>query len=148
WSMSATLHFSGQADQVVSSSGSMPVVVRDTSSDYLGRGWSLEGLDSLVIDGSGALYVYGGTGGARYFTGTSGTYTNPANDFGTFVKNLDNSFTYTAYDQTKTNFNSSGRITTRVDPHGLTTSYTFDGGGKLTRIDSPDTANASFTYDG
>jgi RHS repeat-associated protein len=148
WSMSVTVHITGQSDVVVSANGSMPVVVRDTSSDYLGRGWSLQGLDSLVIDGSGALYVYGGTGGARYFTGTTGTYTNPANDFGTFVKNGNGSYTYTAYDQVKTNFDSNGRITTRVDPHSLTTSYTFDGGGKLTRIDSPDGANASFTYDG
>ena len=148
WSMSVTLHFSGQADQMVSANGSMPLVVRDTSSDSFGKGWSLQGLDKLVIDGSGALYVYGGTGGARYFTGTSGTLTNPANDFGTMVKNVDNSFTYTAYDQVKTYFDTNGRITKRVDPHGLTTTFTFDGGGKLTRIDSPDSSKATFTYDG
>mgnify|MGYP000408479118 CR=1 FL=1 len=29
-----------------------------------------------------------GAGGSRYFTGTSGTLTNPANDFGTLVRGL------------------------------------------------------------
>ena len=80
--------------------------------------------------------------------GTSGTYSNPANDFGTFVKNFDGSFTYTAYNQTKENFSASGYLTSVVDPHGLTLTYSYDGSNKLTKIQTPDTGITTFGYDG
>src|SRR5205085_1785682 len=54
-------------------------------------GWSLAGLDSLVSVTGGQLWVYG-SGGTRFFSGSGGTYTSPANDMGTLVKNGDNTF--------------------------------------------------------
>ena len=84
WNMAVTVNYAGGPTNL-NLSGSMAIVVRDTSSDALGRGWSLQGLDRVYTNANGALLVYGGTGGGRYFTGTSGPYTNPANDFGAFV---------------------------------------------------------------
>jgi YD repeat-containing protein len=147
WSVAVTVNRSGLDPVNLSGSGSMEIVVRDTSSDYFGRGWSLAGFDKLVIGGSGVLYVYGGTGGARYFTGTSGTHTSPANDFGVLVKNVDNSYTYTDPQQNKKNFDSSGNMTSAVDSHGLPVTYTY-ASSKLSTIATPDGAVTTFTYDG
>src|SRR5262249_41651450 len=85
---------------------------------------------------------------ARFFAGTGGTYTSPAEDFGTLVQNGDGSFTYTAKDQTQRDFNGSGQLTAVVDAHGLTLrSYTYassGGGAQVTALDGGVTA---FTYD-
>src|SRR5262245_17471025 len=59
WSMSISLLHGMQPPTVLSPSGSMPIVVRDTSSDSFGRGWSYVGLDKLLPDASGAMYVFG-----------------------------------------------------------------------------------------
>jgi RHS repeat-associated protein len=151
WSVAVVVNITGQSPVNLSASGNTGLVVRDTSNDYLGRGWGLQGMDSIVSASGGVLYVYG-SGGSRFFSGTpgmgGGDYTSPANDFGFLHKNFDGSYTYTDPQQNKINFDSNGRITTRVDPHGLTVTYTFDGGGKLTSIGAPDGGTATFTYDG
>src|SRR5262249_43947151 len=66
--------------------GKMPVVPLDSSSNAFGRGWGLTGLDQIVPVTSGVLWVYGGTGGARFFSGPiSGFFVSPPNDFGSLV---------------------------------------------------------------
>src|SRR5579864_6608903 len=144
WSMQVTVNYTG-GPTVLSTSGSMPIVVNDNS-NYFGAGWSLDGMDSVVPVTGGVLLVYGGTGGARFFSGTSGTLTNPANDFGTMV-NTGSGYTYTEYNQTKEYFDSNGRLTKIVDPHGLTLTYTLDGSNRLSTISAPDGAVTTFAYD-
>ena len=53
--------------------------------------------------------VDGLTGGTRTFTGSSGTYANPANDQGVFVKNMGGDFTYTDKFQTRRTSIAVGR---------------------------------------
>ena len=104
-------------------SGVLPVLV-NASSPY-GAGWSLGGTQALLIGSAGVALIDNSTGGFRYFTGTGPSYTSPANDQGTLVQNMGGSFTYTAKDQTQTNFNSSGNMTSQVDPHGLTQTLSY-----------------------
>jgi RHS repeat-associated protein len=129
-----------------SASGVLPVVA-NTSSPF-GAGWSLGGFPSLLLGSAGVAVVDNGAGSCRYFSGTPGalpfTYTNPANDQGQMKQNADTSFTYTAKDQTKTNFDSTGRVTSKVDPHGLTESYSY--ASPLSTITAPDGGVATFTY--
>src|SRR5204863_3225894 len=93
-----------------------------------GPGWGLAGLDQLIADGSGALWISGATGGTRYFALTGGVYVSPANDFGTLVKNGNNTFTYTAPDQTKINFDTSGNLVSVVDSDGQTQTVAYSAG--------------------
>jgi RHS repeat-associated protein len=124
-------------------SGVLPVVVN--ASSPFGAGWSLGGTQSLLIGSQGVALVDNTTGGFRYFTGTGPSYTSPANDQGTLVKNGDGSYTYTSKEQLKTNFNSSGAMTSQVDPHGLTQSLGYSG-GLLNTLTQPDGGVATFSY--
>src|SRR5262249_4113141 len=72
-------------------------------------------------------------------------YTSPANDFGTLVKNANGTFTYTAKNQWKWNFNSSGYETSLVDPHNVTITYTWTG-SNLTGVAAPDGGLTTITY--
>src|SRR5262249_33595850 len=107
-------------------------------------------LDSIVSASGGVLYVYG-AGGSRFFSGTpgwgGGDYTSPANDFGVLHKNADGSYVYTDPQQNKANFDSSGKITSRVDPHGLAVNYTY-ASGRLSTLSANDGGLGTFTYDG
>src|SRR5207244_9811786 len=77
------------------------------------------------------------------------TFTSPPNDFGTLKVNGDGSYTYTAVDQTQVNFNSSGQMTSKVDPHGLQANYTYSSTtGPLSTITQPDGAKTTFVYSG
>ncbi len=121
----------------------VPVVVNAASA--FGAGWSLGGIPSLLIGSAGIAIVENASGGSRYFTGTGPSYTSPANDQGTLVQNGDGSFTYTAKDQVKTNFDSTGRMTSQVDPHGLTQTIAYTG-TLVTSITQPDGGVATFNY--
>jgi RHS repeat-associated protein len=124
-------------------SGILPVVVNAASP--FGAGWSLGGIPSLMMGSAGIAIVENNTGGSRYFSGTGPSYTSPANDQGTLVQNSDGSYTYTAKDQVKTNFDSSGRMTSQVDPHGLTQTIAYSG-ALLSSITQPDGGVATFNY--
>ena len=128
--MRATFSGGGTVTRPVAS-GSLPVVV--PANDY-GHGWSVDGLDKIVPVTGGLLYVYG-TGDARFFSGSgTGTYTNPANEFGTLAKNVDNTYTYTAVDKTKRNFDSSGKLSSLQDIHNIRTTFSYNGSSQITGI--------------
>jgi hypothetical protein len=97
--------------------GSQDVVNRGSSSHPFGRGWQLAGLDELVVDSSGALWVQS-DGSSLWFADDGGGGYLPADgdlSFSELVENVDNSFTLTAKTGEKINFNSSGKIISRVD---------------------------------
>jgi RHS repeat-associated protein len=132
-----------QSNPDIDPSGTLAVVANGSGSN-VGYGWQL-GVDQLVpVTNVGVTWVYG-NGGTRLFTGAGPTYTSPANDFGTLVKNGDNTFTYTAKDQTKWNFNTSGQLSTVVDAHNLTLTYTY-ASGNLSMITEPNGDVTSFAY--
>jgi RHS repeat-associated protein len=145
WSVATDVTISGTTYHP-SASGVLPVVV-NTSSPF-GAGWSLGGFPSLLLGSAGVAVVDNGAGSCRYFSGTPGSlpfnYTSPANDQGQLKQNADTSFTYTAKNQVKTNFDATGRVTSKVDPHGLTESFSY--ASPLSTITAPDGGVATFTY--
>jgi YD repeat-containing protein len=144
WSIKLDASFSDRGDVVRTVTGKAYVVVNDTTQG-LGYGWSIASVDRLVADGSnGMMWVYG-SGGSRYFSGAGPTYTSPANDFGTLVKNVDGTFTYTAVNQVKWNFSTSGQLTSIVDPHSLSESFSYSG-NLLSTVTMPDGGVTTFTY--
>jgi RHS repeat-associated protein len=144
WTITATAAYSGGVSVVRTLSGTQLVVANGSSSPE-GPGWSLATVDKLVTVGSDLLWVYG-AGESRLFKSVGGNnYLSPPNDFGTLVKNVNGSFTYTAKDQTQLNFNSSGQITSIVNPEGLTRSYTYSS-GLLNTITLPDGGVGTFNY--
>jgi RHS repeat-associated protein len=143
-----SLRVVGNGTSIDSSVSGVYQVVNNSSSPF-GAGWYLDGLDRLIPVTAGAttglLWVYG-NGGSRLFTGTGPSYTSPADDFGTLVKNGDNSYTYTAKDQTQRRFDTSGRLTAVVDPHNLALTYSYDGSGRLINVASPDGVVTTLSY--
>jgi RHS repeat-associated protein len=126
--------------------GNAPIVV-NSSGDAFGNGWSLATVDSLVSVTGGLIWV-SGNGGTRFFQSLgSNAYLSPPNDMGTLVKNGDGTYTYTAKDQTVWNFNTSGQLVSRTDPHNLALTFTYSS-GRLATIAEPDGAVATFSYDG
>src|SRR5262249_25013519 len=136
WQLDIHVTFDSSPAVDRSVSGTAAVVRRDstlvgpgyqTASPY-GPGWSLAGVDQLVAFSDGVLYVYG-AGGSRFFSSAGGgSFTSPDNSFGCLVQNGDNTYTYTAKDQTRVEFDSSGLQTQRVETHNLALTYTYSSG--------------------
>jgi RHS repeat-associated protein len=147
WTATVTASYSGGATVARTLTGTQNVVVNSTSGS-LGAGWSIGSVDNILTVGANndLLMVYGG-GESRLFKnlGTGNGYLSPPNDFGTLVKNGDNTFTYTAKDQTKANFNTSGQLATVVETHGLTTTFAY-ASGALSTISEPDGGVGTFSY--
>jgi RHS repeat-associated protein len=123
------------------------VQVVNNSMSPIGAGWSIAGIDHLVPTCTGVLWVTG-TGDARlYQRQDDGTFTAPQ-DFGTLVRNDDGTWTYTAKDQTREQFNSDGWLTSVIDTHGLTTSYHYGPNDELTEVDSIDGGVTTLAYAG
>src|SRR5262249_54210927 len=88
-----------------------------------------------------------GAGGYRFFAGTSGTLTSPAEDNGTLVKNVGGDFTYTRPDGSTINFNSGGYETSAVSADGKETiSFNYGGSNRVSTETSIDGALATFAY--
>jgi len=144
WSVEIKSTFSGTVYDRTASDD-LPVVVN--SSSPFGAGWSVGGILALLIGPRGVAMIDNSTGGHRYFRGTGPSYISPPNDQGTLVRNGDGTFTYTAKDQTKTNFDSTGRMTSQVDAHGLAQTLAYNG-NLLSTITQPDGGVATFNYNG
>jgi RHS repeat-associated protein len=146
WQLDVKVHYSGGSPVDLPATGTAGVVVRDQAGPNFGPGWGIAGLDRLVSYSGGVLWVYG-AGGSRVFPSAGGgSFTSPANDFGSLIQNGDNSYTYTAKDQTKWHFNSTGLLTRKVDTHNLPITYTYDGNGGLTEVRTPDGAITGLSH--
>ncbi len=149
WSATVTITRSDQSTVKLYPSGYTPVVARD-SSPY-GAGWGIDGVPQLfpiTANGNvpaGLLWV-DGDGDSRFFTSNgNGTFSNPE-DFGALVQNAGNTYTYTSPQQVQWNFNSSGLLTSVVQPDGLTLSYSYTN-GLLTGVLAPDGGSTTLSYD-
>jgi RHS repeat-associated protein len=134
-----------------SASGVAYIVVENNSP--FGAGWTFGPVDQLVSIAAdsngpaGQLRLYG-TGGWRFYTqGVGSTYTSPAGDPGTLVKNGDSSFTYSLPGGRTWNFNSSGYETSQVSADGLATlAYRYDGSNRLSGETAIDGTLSTFSY--
>ncbi len=136
----------GQSNQVVT--GSAYVVTQDASP--LGAGWTFSNTSKLVsiaADGNGTagmLRVYG-TGGYRFYTGTT-SFTSPAGDNGTLAVN-GSGWSYTTPDGQVVQFDSNGNETSWTGPDGQQAlQYRYDGSNRLVGMTAIDGALATFTY--
>ena len=127
-------------------SGTAAVVVAG-STDPIGRGWSIGGTAELMSDGNGGYYWVDGNGGTRDFEAGNGTnFVSPPNDLGTLVKNSNGTFTYTNPQEEKWDFNSSGQLTSIIDPDGPSENFTYNSSGHLTAVTMPGGWTTTFTY--
>jgi YD repeat-containing protein len=144
WAITVTLLFSDNSTRQATTSGTAYVVARN-GSPY-GPGWGIDGLDQLFIGSTGILWVTG-SGDSRFFAaGGGGSFTSPAEDFGTLAAN-GGGYTYTAKDQTLLNFSSTGLLTSVVDTHGLATLYSYDSASRLSQVTATDGGITTLGYD-
>jgi YD repeat-containing protein len=128
-------------------SGSQDVVNRNSSAHPFGRGWQLTGLDGLVVDSSGALWVQS-DGIALWFPSDgAGGFLSATGDesFSSLVENGNGTFTLTAKSGTELNFNASGVQTSQVDRNGNTIAYTYTS-GLLTKVTDPFSRETNLSY--
>jgi YD repeat-containing protein len=153
WSLRVQVTYPDNSTSVREENGKALVVVNDNSP--FGAGWTLAGLNQLIAvppdptspnDSGGMLMLYGSGAAPRFFTQSgSGTYTSPADDFGTLTQNTsDGSYTYTSKYGIHWNFDSTGLLQTIQDPHNLAVTFTY-AGGQLSTIALPDGGVTSFS---
>lgn len=141
WTATLTATFADRGNIVRTVSNTTVIPGSGTA---IAPGWGIAGVDRLVSTSQGMLWVYG-AGGAQLFTGSGPSYTSPANNFGSLVRNAGGDYTYTAQNQVTWRFNSSGQLTTVTDPHSLTRTFTYSS-GLLSTVSDPDSRTTTFTY--
>jgi|GEM_PF-643385 len=116
-------------------------------SGIFGYGWFSNVETNLVDAGTGPITLIDADN-TRHIFGqqVGGGYVAHSGVYLTLVKNSDNTYTITQMDGTKTNFNSSGKVSSIVDTNGNITSYTYDTGGKLTSIQDASGRTTTFAY--
>jgi YD repeat-containing protein len=127
--------------------GSQAVVNRGGSTNPFGRGWQLAGLEELVVNTNGALLVQADGDGLWFEGNGSGGYLAAEGDtsFSSLVKNGNDTYTLTGKQGGVLNFDTAGKLTSRVDRNSNTVSYVYTS-GLLTKITDPFSRDTTFTY--
>ena len=148
YSVDLTADMNG-TDVVHTFDGVQDVVNRSGSTHPFGRGWQLAGLDELVVDTDGVLWVQSGGAALWFAEDGSGGYDPAEGDltFSSLVENIDDTFTLTDKHGLESHFDSSGKLTSREDRNGNTVAYTY-ASGLLTKITDPFSRDTTFTYTG
>src|SRR5262249_15881322 len=149
WSLQVTMNYGTPIVRTVS--GVAYVVTQDASPFGAACTFSLtDTLLAIAADANGPagkLRAYG-TGGWRFYQGTTGTFTSPAGDPGTFVKNADNSYTYTLPDGRKWQWDSGGKQTALQSADGQELiSFQYDSNNALATMTAIDGGVTTFAYD-
>jgi RHS repeat-associated protein len=133
YTMTITAKYGG-GDVVQTFTGSQAVVNRNASE--FGRGWWYAGLDELVVNGSGALWVKS-NGDALWFKNNSGTYGHAMGDTDyNALTTSGGNYLLTSKDGIVRTFDTTGELQTVVDSNGNTYSYSYTS-GKLTTVTEP-----------
>jgi RHS repeat-associated protein len=111
-----------------------------------GYGWTSNVEARLVDQGSGPITLID-EDNTRHIFGQKigGGYVANGGIYLSLVKNGDGTYTITQVDGTKTNFNTSGKMSSFVDTNGNTTTLTYDANGKLSTIKDATTATPRTT---
>ncbi|MHB8974460.1 MAG: RHS repeat-associated core domain-containing protein [Pirellulaceae bacterium] len=146
WTLDVTTVYYG-ISTVHTFTGSTNVVNRNSSTAPYGRGWQLAGLDQLAVQTGGVLLARGDGTTLWFADNGTGGYLHAAGDasYSTLVKNANLTYTITDTHGNQTNFSSAGLLTSRVDAHSNTTSYSYTS-GLVTQITDPFGRNTNFTY--
>lgn len=130
------------------------IVLNEGTSAY-GAGWSIAGLQRLIINSSPAgVLAIDGAGGASFFRGScpsSGTCTfaSPSADF-SVLKYTGSTATYQrSYpDGSVVKFGSDGKMTSSCDRFNNCTAFSFNGSGLLATVTDPTLTAISLNYAG
>jgi RHS repeat-associated protein len=119
-----------------------------SSSDTgLGSGWSQTGLASAVELESGEVLILRQDGRQDVFQKTESGYKAPSGVTDTLSK-VEGTFQLTTLQGTVARFDSSGRIASITDSHGLKTIYGYSAEGRLSTITDPSSQTLTFGYNG
>jgi len=113
----------------------------------LGSGWAQTGLASASELASGEVLVVRQDGRQDSFQKTESGYKAPSGVTDALAK-VEGTFQLTTLEGTVYRFDSSGRIASITDDHGLKTTYGYDTNGRLATITDPSAQTLTFTYNG
>jgi RHS repeat-associated protein len=118
-----------------------------TSDTGLGLGWSQTGLASAMELAFGEVLVVRQDGRQDLFEKTESGYKAPSSVTDTLAK-VEDTFQLTTLQGTVYRFDSSGRIASITDSHGLKTTYAYNAEGRLATITDPSAQTLTFSYNG
>ena len=124
---------------------SIRVLVVNEKSSPFGWGWSLAGLQRLLVQSDGSVAISEGDGSLAFFAKISTGFITPSGDFSKLTVSS-GTYTRTYPDGTRAVFASSGRLSYVQDRWGNRTSYSYDSAGKLTGITDPAGMTTLFGY--
>jgi len=122
---------------------------QDTSTSApLGWGWTLGYSAHLESPAASQVTLVAADGRREVFTASSGgDYTPPQEGVTERLhKNTDGTFTLTSLDESREEFDSTGRLTSLADRYGNATTLTYDSGGLLTQVAAAGGRNLTLTY--
>jgi RHS repeat-associated protein len=111
----------------------------------MGPGWSQTGLASASELESGEVLVVRQDGRQDVFQKTESGYKAPSGVTDTLAK-VEGTFKLTTLQNTVYAFDSSGRIASITDDHGLKTTYAYNAEGRLATITDPSAQTLTFSY--
>ncbi|HEY2335395.1 MAG TPA: right-handed parallel beta-helix repeat-containing protein [Solirubrobacterales bacterium] len=119
----------------------------DSSTDTgLGPGWSQTGLASATeLESGNEVLVLRQDGRQDLFSKTESGYKAPSGVTDTLAK-VEGTFQLTTLQGTIYRFDSSGRIASITDSHGLKTTYAYNSEGRLATITDPSSQTLTFSY--
>jgi RHS repeat-associated protein len=112
----------------------------------LGPGWSQTGLASASELASGAVLVLRQDGHQDLFHKTEAGYEAPSGVTSMLAK-IEGTFQLTTLERTVYRFDTTGRIASITDDHGLKTTYGYEANGRLATITDPSGQTLTFAYD-
>ncbi len=120
-----------------------------SSSDTgLGPGWSQTGLASATeLESGKEVLVLRQDGRQDVFHKAESGYTAPSGVTDMLVK-VEGTFQLSTLQGTVYRFDSSGRIASTTDSHGLKTAYAYNAEGRLATITDPSSQTLTFAYNG
>ncbi len=118
-----------------------------TSDTGLGPGWSQTGLASAMELAFGEVLVVRQDGRQDIFEKTESGFKAPSGVTDTLAK-VEGTFQLTTLQGAVYRFDSSGRIASITDSHGLKTTYAYNVEGRLATITDPSSQTLTFSYNG
>lgn len=115
------------------------VVVNDNASS-VGRGWSIAGMQRLLIQADGSALVTSGNGSSTYFLKSGSTFVTPVGEFSKLVSGIPGGgtgWTRLYPDSTKVVFTGPGTMYYVTDRFGTFSQFTYDASNRLWKIQDP-----------
>ena len=110
-----------------------------------GPGWSQAGLANATELASGDVLIQRQDGRQDLFDKAEAGFTAPSGVTDTLAK-VEGTFRLTTLQGTVSAFDSSGRIASITDDHGLKTTYAYNAEGRLATITDPSAQTLTFSY--